>query len=98
MDELANREKLLSEQRKVDNAMPSRERQTRFTMPEIRSTQAGGSNTRRYRGTEAEQQAVDAVVGREKGKSRDRDRGKGGKTQPKGKQLCEHMPSGSYNV
>ena len=66
MDELANREKLLSERRKVANAIPSRERQTRFTMPEIRSTQAGGSNTRRYRGTEAEQHAVNTVKGRGK--------------------------------
>ena len=89
---------MLSEQRKVDNAMPSRERQTLFTVPEIRSLQAGGSNTRRYRGTEAEQQAFEADKGREKGKSRDRDRGKGGKTQTKGKQLYEHMPRGTYNV
>ena len=78
--------------------MPSKERRERFAVPEVRSTQAGGSGKRRRMGTEAEQQAVEALKVREKGKSRDRDRGKGGKAQTKGKQLYEHMPRGTYNV
>ena len=97
MDEMANREKILSAQHGYDNALPSQERQTRFTMPEIRSTQAGGSNTRRYRSTEAEQQAVNAVKGRGNGNSRDQGKGKC-KTQRTGKQLYGRMPGGTYNV
>ena len=53
-------------------------------MPEVMSTQAGGSGTRRRVGTEEEQRAMAALKGREKGKSKDQDRGKG-KMQTKGK-------------
>ena len=65
-DELAAHEKILGEQRKVDNAMPSKERQTKFVEPEVRSAQSGGSGTRPRIGTEAEQRAVEALKGREK--------------------------------
>ena len=65
-DELAAHEKILGERRKVDNAMPSQERQTKFVEPEVRSAQSGGSGTRPRIGTEAEQRAVEALKGREK--------------------------------
>ena len=78
--------------------MPSKERREKFTVPDVRSTQSGGSGTRRRIGTEAEQQAVEALKGREKGKSNDRDRGKGGKTQTKRKQMYERGPQNTYDV
>ena len=42
-------------------------------MPEVRSTQSGGSGTRRRIGTEEEQRASVALKGREKGKGKDQD-------------------------
>ena len=97
-DELAARENILGEHRKVDNAIPSKERREKFAMPELRSTQSGGSGTRRRIGTEEEQRAIAALKGREKGKGKDSDRGKGGKTQTKGQQMFEHNPRGTFNV
>ncbi len=67
-------------------------------MLEVRSTQSGGSGTRRRIGTEADQQAVEALKGREKGESNDRDSGTGGKTQTKGKHVYEHRPQNTYDV
>ena len=51
MDELANGGKTLASKRWYDNQLPAEEMQTRFTkVPEVRSAQAGGSNTQRVRG------------------------------------------------
>ena len=72
-DELAAHEKIFGEHRKVDNATPSNERREKFTMPEVRSTQSGGSGTRRRIGTEEEQRAIVALRCREKGKGKDQD-------------------------
>ena len=97
-DEIAAHEKILEERRLVDNAKPASERRDKYTMPEVRSTQSGGSGTRRRIGTEEEQRAIAALKGCEKGKGKDRDIGKGGKTQTKGKQMFEHRPHNTWNV
>ena len=97
-DELAAHEEIFGERRLIDNALPAKERREKYTMPEVRSTQSGGSGTRRRIGTEEEQRAIEALKGREKGKSKDRDRGKGGKTQTKLKQMFEHRPQHTYDV
>ena len=70
-DEIAQHEKEMSAIRAVEHAQPSHERMQKYDAPLVRSTQAGGSGTRRRVGTEDEARALAAVKGRGKSKSKD---------------------------
>ncbi len=78
-DELARHEEEASAARAKAHAMPSYQRQELFHVPLVRSTQAGGSGTRRRAGTEDEARAYAAVRGKGRGRStgKGKSRGKG---------------------
>ena len=76
-DELARHEKQMSAIRAVENAIPSWQRRELYDAPLVRSTQAGGSGTRRRVGTEDEARAIAAVKGRGKNTGKDKGRGAG---------------------
>ena len=71
-DEIAKHEKEMSAIRAAEHAQPSFERMQKYDAPLFRSTQAGGSGTRRRVGTEEEARALAAVKG---GKSKGKDHG-----------------------
>ena len=76
-DEIAKHEKELSAIRAVEHAKPSYERKELYDAPLVRSTQAGGSGTRRRVGTEDEARALAAIECRGKNKGKDKDHGAG---------------------
>ena len=76
-DEIAKHEKEMSAIRAVEHAQPSFERMQKYDAPLVRSTQAGGSGTRRRVGTEEEARALAAVKGRGKSKGKDHGASKG---------------------
>ena len=76
-DEIAKHEKQMSAIRAVENSIPSWQRRELYDAPLVRSTQAGGSGTRRRVGTEDEARAIAAVKGRAKNTGKDKGRGKG---------------------
>ena len=76
-DEIAKHEIELSAIRAVEHAKPSYERKELCDAPLVRSTQAGGSGTRRRVGTEDEARALAAIKGRGKNAGKDKDHGAG---------------------
>ena len=76
-DEIARHEKRMSAIRAVEHAKPSSQRKELYDAPLVRSTQAGGSGTRRRVGTEDEARALAAIKGRGKNTGKDKDRGAG---------------------
>ena len=77
-DELAQKEEAESHERAHTHALPSDVRVGRFVdRPEIRSTQAGGANTRPHAGTYEDRRALQAIQWTGKGKK--------GKGKSKGK-------------
>ena len=78
--------KQMSAVRVVEHAKPSYQRKELHDAPLVRSTQAGGSGTRRRVGTEDEARALAAIKGRGKNTGKDKDRGAG-----KGKSSFKHV-------
>ena len=77
-DEIARHEEIASAARAKAHAMPSYQRQEQFSnVPLVRSTQAGGSGTRRRAGTEDEARAYAAVKGKGRGRSTGKGKGRG---------------------
>ena len=74
-DEIARHEKRMSAIRAVEDAIPSWQHMELCSAPVVRSTQAGGSGTRRRVGTEDEARAIAAVKGRGKNTGKDKGRG-----------------------
>ena len=75
-DEIAKHEKEMSAIRAAEHAQPSYERMQKYDAPWVRSTQAGGSGTRRRVGTAEEARALAALNGRGKAKAKRRGREK----------------------
>ena len=76
-DEIAKHEKEISAVRAVEQAQPSFERMQKYDAPLVRSTQAGGSGTRRRVGTDDGARALAALKGRGKNTCKDKDHGAG---------------------
>ena len=77
-DELARQEEIASAARAKTHAMPSYQRQEQFpNAPLVRSTQAGGSNTRQRAGTEDEARAAAIIKGKGRGRSTGKGKGRG---------------------
>ena len=78
-DEIARHEEIASAARAKAHAMPSYQREEQFgsNVPLVRSTQAGGSGTRRRAGTEDEARAYAAVKGKGRGRSIGKGKGRG---------------------
>ena len=76
-DEIAQHEKQMNAIRAVERARPSDERMRKYNAPLVRSTQAGGSGTRRRVGAEEEARALAALKGRGRSKGKDHGGGKG---------------------
>ena len=64
--DIARHEKRMSAIRAAEHAKPSSQRKDLYDAPLVRSTQAGGSGTRRRVGTEDEARALAAIKGRGK--------------------------------
>ena len=77
-DEIARHEELASAAHAKVHAMPSYQRQEQFSnVPLVRSTQAGGSGTRRRAGTEDEARAYALVRGKGRGRNTGKGKGRG---------------------